>query len=231
MGAIFWWVIFPYVCGTILIVASFYRFVFRRDTWYAPSTEIFEKKWLRIGSLSLHYGLLFALLGHVMGVLIPIEVYNAVGVSDHIYHIFAIVGGGLVGILLVFGLIVVLIRKRKFIKVRVHTTFNDYFAIVLLLIVAVLGTYMTIVYNTTVISYEYRLTIGPWFRSLFIFQPKYELMVGVPLLFQLHVITSFILFASIPFTQLVHMFSIPGRYPTRAPQQYRARDGYKNSEN
>lgn len=67
MGAIFWWVIFPYVCGTILIVASFYRFVFRRDTWYAPSTEIFEKKWLRIGSLSLHYGLLFALLGHVMG--------------------------------------------------------------------------------------------------------------------------------------------------------------------
>lgn len=231
MGAIFWWVIFPYVCGAILIVASFYRFVFRRDTWYAPSTEIFEKKWLRVGSLSLHYGLLFAFLGHVMGVLIPIEVYNAVGVSDHIYHIFAIVGGGLVGILLVFGLIVVLIRKRKFIKVRVHTTYNDYFTIVMLLIIAVLGTYMTIVYNTTVVAYEYRLTIGPWFRSLFIFQPKYELMVGVPFLFRLHVITSFILFASIPFTQLVHMFSFPGRYPTRAPQQYRARDGYKNSEN
>jgi uncharacterized protein with von Willebrand factor type A (vWA) domain len=98
-----------------------------------------------------------------------------------------------------------------------------------LVIIAALGTYMTLIYSYTVVAYEYRLTIGPWFRSIFTFQPLSELMLGIPTLFKVHVILSFFLFASIPFTQLVHMFSFPARYPTRAPQQYRSRDGYDKS--
>ncbi|MCL6570062.1 MAG: respiratory nitrate reductase subunit gamma [Bacillus sp. (in: Bacteria)] len=225
----FWWTIFPYICGTILIVGIFYRFIFRGKSWYAPSTEIFEKKWLRIGSVSFHYGIIFAFLGHVMGVLIPIEVYEAMGVDDHTYHFFAITGGGLVGLMVVFGLILLIIRKLTFPRVRVHSTFADYFTIGLLIIIAGLGTYMTLIYNTTVVAYEYRLTIGPWFRSLFTFHPLSGLMLGIPTLFKVHVILSFFLFASIPFTQLVHMFSFPARYPTRAPQQYRSRNGYDKS--
>ncbi|MGO4886418.1 respiratory nitrate reductase subunit gamma [Anaerobacillus sp. MEB173] len=228
MEGIFWWVIFPYLTLTIFIAVTIYRFIFRRDSIYAPSTEIFEKKWLRTGSLLFHWGIVFAFIGHIMGVLIPIHVYEAMGVTDHMYHVLAIWGGGLAGLLVVLGLVVLLIRKVTNPRVKVHATFSDYFTVILLLIVAGLGTYMTIIYNTTVIAYEYRLTIGPWFRSLLAFQPEYELMSAVPPLFQVHVILSFILFASIPFTQLVHMFSFPGRYPARAPQQYRARDEYQN---
>ncbi|MHC0037835.1 respiratory nitrate reductase subunit gamma [Pseudoneobacillus sp. C159] len=229
MEQIFWWTIFPYLCGMILIVATFYRFVFRGKSWTAPSTEIFEKRWLRMGSVIFHYGIIFAFIGHVMGVLIPLEVYEALGVSDETYHIFAIVGGGLAGLMVVFGLVVMLIRKFAFPKVAAHTTGSDYFTILWLLLTAGLGTYMTLIYNTTVGEYEYRLSIGPWFRSLFTFQPRSDLMIGVPALFKVHVIVSFILFAAIPFTKLVHMFSFPVRYPTRAPQQYRARNGYQRN--
>ncbi|MBY0098718.1 respiratory nitrate reductase subunit gamma [Mesobacillus maritimus] len=230
MEALLLWTVFPYICGTILIVATFYRFIYRGKSWTAPSTEIFEKKWLRIGSIVFHYGIIFAFVGHLMGVLIPIEVYNSLGVDDHTYHIFAIVGGGFAGLMVVMGLIFLLIRKFSFPRVKAHTSFGDYFTIVLLLLVAGLGTYMTIIYNTTVVAYEYRLTIGPWFRSLFTFNPVSGLMLGVPTLFKVHVVLSFLLFASIPFTKLVHMFSFPVRYPTRAPQQYRARDGYRKNE-
>jgi nitrate reductase gamma subunit len=230
MELIFWWTVFPYICGTILIVATFYRFIFRGKSWTAPSTEIYEKKWLRVGSVIFHYGIIFAFLGHVMGVLIPIEVYNALGVSDHLYHFGAIYGGGLAGLMVVFGLVVMLIRKFKFPRVAAHTTFGDYFTILWLLLAAGLGTYMTLIYNTTVGEYEYRLSIGPWFRSLFTFNPRSDLMIEVPTLFKVHIIVSFILFAAIPFTKLVHMFSFPVRYPTRAPQQYRARDEYNNKK-
>ncbi len=48
--------------------------------------------------------------------------------------------------------------------------------------------------------------------------PQVQLMRDVPLLFQIHIIAAFVLFASIPFTKLVHMFSLPVRYPARAPQ-------------
>lgn len=230
MAGIFWWVVFPYITLTVMIVGLLYRFAFRQVTWTAPSTEIFEKKWLRTGSTVFHYGIIFAFIGHVMGVLIPRSVYRSMGVSDEMYHIFAIVGGGIAGLMVVAGLVVLLIRKITNRRVRVHAGFGDYFAVILVLIVAAIGTYMTLVYNTTVVAYEYRTTIGPWFRSLFTFNPQYRLMTGVPFLFQLHIILAFLLFASIPFTMLVHMFSLPARYPARAPQQYRSRAGYRRRE-
>ncbi|MBP1933570.1 respiratory nitrate reductase subunit gamma [Ammoniphilus resinae] len=229
MAEIFWWVIFPYIAFAILILGSFYRYAFRGISWYAPSTEIFEKRWLRIGSTFFHWGIIFAFIGHVMGILIPRSFYLSIGVSDHLYHFFAILGGAIPGLMVVFGLLVMLVRKLSIPSVQVHTTFAEYYTIILLLLVAGIGTYMTIIFNTTVVAYEYRATIGPWFRSLFVFQPQYQLMSDVPFIFRLHVVLSFLLFASIPFTQLIHMFSFPGRYPFRAPQQYRARDGYKNS--
>jgi nitrate reductase gamma subunit len=227
MADIFWWVIFPYITITIMIGGLLYRFAFRQLTWAAPSTNIFEKKWLRIGSPLFHYGIILAFIGHVMGMVIPIEFYHAVGITDHMYHLGAIFGGGFVGLMVVVGLIILLIRKIIIDPVRIHATFADFFTVFALLIVAGTGTYVTIIYNTTVVAYEYRDTIGPWFRSLFIFQPKYELMSGVPLLFQIHVLSAFALFASIPFTKLVHIFSIPIRYPSRPPQQYRSRSKYE----
>lgn len=226
MEGIFWWTIFPYLCITVLIVAGFYRFMFRGKSWVAPSTEIFEKRWLRIGSVVFHYGIIFAFMGHVMGVLIPMEVYHALGVSDSLYHFMAIAGGGLAGLMVVIGLVVMLTRKFLFPRVHAHTTGGGYFTLLWLILVAGLGTYMTLIYNTTVGEYEYRESIGPWFRSLFTLSPRSDLMLEVPILFKVHILLSFALFAAIPFTRLVHMFSLPVRYPMRAPQQYRSRDGF-----
>ncbi|RCW67020.1 respiratory nitrate reductase subunit gamma [Saliterribacillus persicus] len=227
MEGIFWWVIFPYLTLAIMIIGSIYRFASNQISWVAPSTEFFEKKWLKIGSPLFHYGILLAFIGHVMGMLIPIEFYQWIGVSDHMYHFGAIYGGGLAGLMVVAGAIILLIRKMTIDRLRIHATFADWFSVISLIIVAGIGVYMTIIYNTTVVEYEYRLTIGPWFRSLFIFQPQYKLMLDVPLIFKIHVITAFALFASIPFTRLVHLYSAPIHYPMRAPQQYRSRSAFK----
>jgi nitrate reductase gamma subunit len=227
VAAIFWWVIYPYITITIMILGLLYRFAFRQLTWAAPSTNFLEKKWLKLGSPLFHYGIIFAFIGHVMGMLIPMEFYHAIGISDHMYHIGAIAGGGIVGLMVVVGLIILLIRKMTIDPVRIRATFADFFSVIAVLFVAATGTYMTIIYNTTVMSYEYRLTIGPWFRSLLYFQPKYELMTGVPFIFQFHVISAFALFAAIPFTRLVHIFSLPIRYPARPPIQYRSRAHFR----
>ncbi|GGA81616.1 respiratory nitrate reductase subunit gamma [Ornithinibacillus halotolerans] len=227
MVHIFWWVIFPYITLTIMILGLLYRYAFRQLSWAAPSTEIFEKKWLKIGSPLFHWGIIIAFIGHVMGMVIPHDFYLSIGVSDHLYHIGAIAGGGLAGLMVVAGLIILLIRKATIDPVRVHATFADFFTVLMLIFVAGTGTYMTLIYNTTVVAYEYRETIGPWFRSLFTLTPAYGLMTGVPLIFKIHVASAFALFASIPFTKLVHIFSFPVRYPARAPQQYRHRSNYR----
>lgn len=225
MSDIFWWVIFPYATIIIMIVGLLYRFAFRQLTWAAPSTEFFEKKWLRIGSPLFHWGIIFAFIGHIMGIVVPIEFYHAIGVSDHLYHIGAVVGGSTAGLMIVIGLVILLIRKMVFDPVRVHATFADFFSVIALLIVSGVGTYMTIF--PTPEAFDYRTTIGPWFRSLFVLNPQYELMENIPFVFKLHTLTAFALFASIPFTRLVHFYSVPVTYPARAPQQYRSRARYK----
>lgn len=225
---VFWWIVYPYITIMIMIVGLLYRYAFRQLSWAAPSTEFFEKKWLRIGSPLFHWGIILAFLGHVMGIIIPVEWYYALGINDHQYHILALVGGGIAAIMVMAGLIILLIRKVIFDPVRVHASFADFFTLVALLVVAGTGTYITLVYNTTQVPYDYRHGIGPWFRSLFVLQPQYELMESAPMAFKVHVIAAFGLFASIPFTRLVHFYSLPVTYPTRAPQQYRARNNYKN---
>lgn len=227
MVSLFLWVIVPYILLTIMVVGLLYRFAFRPLTWVAPSTEIFEKKRLRWGSVLFHWGIILAFFGHVMGIVIPRSIHDMLGISDRAYHFFAIWGGGLVGVVVVIGLILLLIRRLTVPKVKQHAAFADYLSLVMLLIVAGTGTYMSLIYNTTVFAYEYRATIGPWFRSLLMFQPKYQLMETVPPSFQFHVLSAFVLFAAIPFTKLVHMFSFPLRYPARSPLQYRSRSGYK----
>jgi nitrate reductase gamma subunit len=227
MTGIFWWIIFPYITGVIMIVGILYRFAFRQLSWAAPSTELFEKKWLRIGSPLFHWGIVFAFIGHVMGIVLPKGFYDYFGITDEMYHAGGIIGGGIAGLMVVAGLIILLIRKITIDRVRVHATFADFFTVISLLIVAGIGAYMTIIYDTTVVAYEYRTSIGPWFRSLFIFQPKYQLMTYVPFIFKVHVVAAFGLFASIPFTRLIHFYSLPLRYPARAPQQYRSRSGFK----
>lgn len=227
MAEVFWWVVFPYVTLTIMVVGLLYRYAFRQLTWAAPSTNFLEKKWLRIGSPLFHYGIIFAFIGHIMGILIPIGVYEALGISDHLYHYGAIFGGGLAGMMVVVGLVILLIRKMTIDPVRIKATFADYFSVLAVLFVAVTGTYMTIVYNLTVVAYEYRTTIGPWFRSLFFLQPRYDLMVDVPFIFKVHVLSAFALFASIPFTRLVHIFSFPIRYVNRPPIQSRSRINFR----
>src|SRR5690625_4546264 len=164
MAEIFWWVIFPYITVVIMIVGLLYRYAFRQLSWAAPSTEIFEKIWLRIVSPLFHWGIIFAFLGHVMGMIVLQLFYDALVIFDAMYHFGVIYCGGIEGLMVVAGLVILLNRKMTIDPVRIHATFADYFSVVALLVVAGIGTYKSIIYNTTVGAYEYRATIGPWFR-------------------------------------------------------------------
>ncbi|GAB3060184.1 respiratory nitrate reductase subunit gamma [Virgibacillus ainsalahensis] len=228
---IFWWIVYPYITLMIMVTGLLYRYAFRQLSWAAPSTEFFEKRWLRIGSPLFHWGILLAFGGHVMGIIIPLEFYYAIGINDHQYHILALTGGGLAAVMVMAGLIILLIRKIIFDPVRIRAGFGDFFTVIALLIVSASGTYVTLVYNTGAEPYDYRQAIGPWFRSLFVLQPQYTLMEAAPMVFKIHVISAFGLFASIPFTSLIHFYSVPVTYPARAPQQYRSRANYRKKGN
>lgn len=223
----FWWLIYPYIALVIMIVGTIYRFAFAKRSWGSKSSEILEKRWLRWGSLLFHWGMLFVIGGHVMGLLIPLSVYQFLHVSTEAYHFVADVFGGLAGLAATVGCGILLLRRVLNHRVRKNSTPSDFIALALLFVVIALGAGQTTIYNNIVGPYEYRLTVGPWTRGLLLLHPNPSLMIHVPIVLQIHIVLTFALFAVSPFTRLVHVWSAPLRYPTRAPIQYRARFGFR----
>ncbi len=223
----FLWGVFPYICLVVMIVGTLYRYSSNQLSWTSKSSEIFEKRLLRIGSMLFHWGILFVLGGHIMGVLVPMSFYDALGISPELYHTFAEIAGGFFGLVTLVGISLLLYRRIFNARVRKHSDFSDYLSDGLLWIVIALGEAMTLGYSLVHGTYyEYRATVGPWIWSILTLHPNITLMVGIPLLLQVHIALAFLLFGISPFTRLIHIYSFPLGYLTRAPLQYRARRGY-----
>ena len=220
----FFWVLLPYVALTSFVVGHVWRY--RRDgyTWTARSTQLLERRLLLVGSVAFHLGILGVIGGHVIGIQIPNTWTDAVGVSHDLYHWVAIVAGGAAGLLLSFGAIVLVYRRLKIDRIRATTLRSDWVMYPLLLVTIFLGMLCTFI-GGLVDEYDYRETVAPWFRSVFTLQPKGDLMVDAPFLFQAHVTIAWVLYAVWPYTRLVHVWSVPVGYLARSPITYRAKRG------
>lgn len=222
-GSQFLWVIYPYIILILFIVGLYYRYQTDQFGWTAKSSELLEKKKLRLGSNLFHIGIIFVFFGHVGGILIPKSWLLAMGVSDHLYHLMALSLGTIAGILTLIGCIILVVRRLSDVRIRRTSSFGDMLSIILLTIIVVVGMLATLFNMAGSGDFDYRETIGPWLRGVLIFRPDYTLMSTVPVIFKFHVVLGLALFAVFPFTRLVHMLSMPLKYLRRSYVVYRKR--------
>lgn len=220
----FLWLILPYLVLSAFVLGHIWRYRYDKFGWTTRSSQLYERRLLRIGSPLFHFGVLLVLAGHVGGLVIPESWTEAVGVSEHMYHIAAVVLGAMAGFATLGGLTILIYRRRTVGPVFSATTRNDKAMYVSLTVTILLGLTSTVVANIIGGGYDYRVTISPWFRSIFYLQPEPALMAQAPVLFQLHAISALLLFAAWPFTRLVHMLTAPIGYLTRPYIVYRSRD-------
>ncbi|WP_113701693.1 respiratory nitrate reductase subunit gamma [Nonomuraea lactucae] len=218
------WVVAPYVALTIFVLGHVWRYRYDKFGWTTRSSQLYESRLLRIGSPLFHFGILVVILGHVGGLVIPKAWTEAVGVSEDAYHGMAVVLGTIAGVCTLTGLAILIYRRRTVGPVFSATTRNDKLMYAVLTLVIVLGLAATVAANVIGGGYDYRTTVSPWFRSIFLLRPEPSLMAGAPPLFQLHALSALVLFAIWPFTRLVHMLTAPIGYLTRPYIVYRSRD-------
>ena len=223
------WVILPYVALVVFAGGHIWRYRYDKFGWTTRSSQLMENRLLRIGSPLFHFGILVVLIGHIGGLLVPHSWTEAIGITEHTYHVTAVVLGTIAGVCTLGGIIILIYRRRTVGPVFIATTRNDKLMYVMLTLTLVLGLAATVAANIVGDGYDYRTTISPWFRSIFYFQPDPGLMTGVPVLFQLHALSALALFAIWPFTRLVHMLTAPLGYLTRPYIVYRSRDAHLGS--
>lgn len=225
---VFLWGVLPYIAFTLLIGGLIWRYKTDQFGWTSRSSQLREGKLLRAASPMFHFGILIVGAGHIMGLAFPKEFTETMGVSEHMYHMSALIVGGTAGLVTVLGLVLLIYRRIVYKSVRLATTRNDLFMYVLLCIPIFMGMIATAVNQIFGVAggYDYRESISPWFRSIFTFQPDVSLMVDIPLTFKIHIVAGLLLFAIWPFTRLVHVLSAPVMYPTRPYVVYRGREPY-----
>ena len=228
-GGMLLWVVLPYVALAVFVLGHIWRYRYDKFGWTTRSSQLYERRLLRIGSPLFHFGILVVLLGHIGGLVIPKSWTEAAGISEHMYHIGAVVLGTIAGVATLGGLAILIYRRRTVGPVFSATTRNDKAMYVSLTVTIGLGLSATVAANLVGGGYDYRETISPWFRSIFYFQPDPDLMAGAPVLFQLHAISALLLFAAWPFTRLVHMLTAPLGYLTRPYIVYRSRDSRRGT--
>ncbi len=137
------WDVLPYVTIAVFVVGLVWRYRYDKFGWTTRSSQLYEKKLIRIASPLFHFGILAVLMGHVVGLLIPQTWTDALGVSESMYHFFAVLLGAFAGAATLTGIVLLIYRRRTVGPVFSATTKNDKVMYLFLTAAIILGVIAT----------------------------------------------------------------------------------------
>ncbi len=221
----FFFGIYPYIAGTVFLVGSLVRFEREQFGWKADSSQLLDRKTLRLGSNLFHVGILALFAGHFVGLLTPHGVFRSLGVSDLTHQVIAIGAGAVFGLTCMVGG-VLLWRRRMFNpRIRAVTRFMDLVILDWLLVTLALGlaTLPVSIGHALRGDASVMIALAEWAQSVVTFRADASLLAGVDPIFKIHLFFGMTVFLLFPFSRLVHIWSAPLTYLARPYQVVRAK--------
>jgi len=215
--AVYGW--YPYVCATVFLLGSLLRFDTAQYTWRSGSSQLLRQRQMLIGSNLFHVGILIIFGGHVVGLLTPIAVFDALGISHTFKQMLAMSVGGVAGLMCFAGAVMLAHRRLTDPRIRANSTFADTAIIILLLVQVSLGL-ATIPVSAGHLDGHEMVKFMTWAQGIVTLQPQSAAAIAdVAWIFKAHLFLGMTIFLVFPFTRLVHVLS--------APVWYLGRTGYQ----
>ncbi len=216
--------IFPYLAIASFIGGSILRFDRDPYSWRSKSSQLLRRRQLIWGSVLFHVGILVILAGHVVGLLTPIAVFDAIGISHGAKQILAMTAGGIAGVFCLIGLLMLLHRRLFDPRIRATSSFADITVLVLLLAQLLLGLY-TITESMKHLDGHEMVKFMEWAQHIATFRGgAHEFVTDVAFVFKAHLTLGMFILLIFPFTRLVHAFSAPVGFVFRPYQIVRKRE-------
>jgi nitrate reductase gamma subunit len=210
--------VYPYICLTVFLLGSLIRFDREQYGWRSQSSQLLRRRQLAWGSNLFHTGILVILFGHTGGLLTPVAIFEALGISHTAKQLVAIVVGGVAGALCLIGLVMLLHRRLSDPRIRKTSSFADILVLTLLLAQLLLGL-GTIFVSLHHLDGSEMVALMNWAQHIVTFRPAAGYVLEVSPVFKCHLLLGMTLFLIFPFTRLVHIWS--------APVWYLGRRGYQ----
>ncbi len=214
MKGIFLFTVLPYLALLSLIVGSIYRYLFTAYQVSSLSSQFLENRKLFFGSRPFHWGIILLFFGHLTAFLTPraVMAWNQVPMRLFILEVSALS----FGLTVLFGLIVLIIRRLKTKRLHSLTSHMDIFVYTLLMVQVVTGLWTALFLRWG--SSWFVMVLTPYLRSIFRFQPEVAAVTNLPVMVQIHIVAAFLMIGMIPFTRFMHFLVYPLHYLWRAPQ-------------
>jgi nitrate reductase gamma subunit len=201
--------IYPYVCLVVLLIGSLIRFDREPYTWKSDSSQMLRKGQLRLGSNLFHYGVIIVILGHFAGFLAPHWAVDW-ALSPVAHQLLAIVVGGIAGFVAIIGLTILLARRLGDPRIRLNSRKWDIAVALMLWLQLALGL-LTVPLSAFHMDGALFETLTSYVKAVVTLNSgAAALMLGVPLIYKLHILLGFTLFLVSPFTRMIHIWSGAG---------------------
>lgn len=211
--------IYPYVALSVLVIGSIARYDREPYSWRSGSSQLLRRRQLILGSVLFHFGVLFIFAGHFVGLLTPIAIFDALGVSHSAKQTLAVVAGGIAGSMAIVGATLLVHRRLFDARVRTASSTTDTLIIILLWLQLALGL-GTIPTSLAHLDGHEMVKFMNWAQGIFTFNPEAASYVAdAAPVFKLHLFLGLTILLLFPFTRLVHMLSVPVRYIWRPGYQ------------
>jgi nitrate reductase gamma subunit len=212
--------IYPYIALSVMIFGSIARYETEPFTWKSSSSQLLRRKQLIIGSVLFHVGVLIIFVGHLVGLLTPIWVFDVLGISHGAKQLLAVIAGGIAGIMALVGGGMLFHRRWTDPRIRRTSTVADIGILGLLLAQLVLGLGTIFVSLQHLDGHEMTKFMS-WALGIVTFDGQAASYIqDVAFIFKLHLFLGLTIFLLVPFTRLVHIASglaAPFRYLLMRP--------------
>jgi len=216
--------VYPYIAGTVFLIGSVLRFDLSQYTWRAQSSQMLSGgRSFRIGNNLFHASIILLFFTHLVGLLMPHQLYPLFGLTPHSKQVMAIVVGGLLGATCLIGMTILLRRRLFDPRVRANSSAMDTFILLLLYVQLLLGL-STITVSSHHLDGGEMLLLADWAQHIVTFHGNAAgFLAGVSWIFKAHLFVGLTMFLVFPFTRLVHIWSAPIWYLGRRYQIVRQR--------
>jgi nitrate reductase gamma subunit len=201
--------IYPYLCLAVLLIGSLIRFDREPYTWKSDSSQMLRRGQLRLGSNLFHYGVIIVILGHFVGFLAPHWTVDwALSPTGH--QLLAMVVGGIAGLVAIIGLTILLHRRLADPRIRLNSRKWDIAVAMMLWLQLALGL-LTVPLSAFHMDGALFEALTTYVKGIVTLNGNAaSLMIGVPLVYKLHVFLGFTIFLISPFTRMIHIWSGAG---------------------
>ena len=207
--------VYPYIALVVLVIGSIIRFDREQYTWRSGSSQLLRRKQLVTGSLLFHLGILVIFLGHLVGLLTPIAVFDALRIGHGQKQVLAIVVGGVAGVFCMIGALMLLHRRLFDARIRATSSFADTTILILLTVQLGLGM-ATIPVSMGHLDGSEMVKFMGWSQAIFTLRTDAAILVqDAHPIFKAHLFLGLTILLVFPFTRLVHMLSAPVWYINR----------------